>query len=252
MIIDALLLINRMYKIINKAERIKNVFLKTLIIERECFIKLKKLILDGPKYLLPLIEGMEIKSFSTLVKAPENLFQVALSLIIFSPLEASNKDKIISNLKKINNLSFNFKQTISDKTENGNCIVQYPKKIFCKYNNANNKILVSNGRSLVVNVNNDNIYRYSIKRTPLNYILDKKFLIQEIKNLKARIVDDQFINYKIIIEDNEINIFFDKKNFNLIGWQTLDIYQNLNITFISSLKINQSIKKNTFILPSSN
>ena len=53
-----------------------------------------------------------------------------LSLIIFSPLEASNKDKIISNLKKINNLSFNFKQTISDKTENGNCIVQYPKKNF--------------------------------------------------------------------------------------------------------------------------
>ena len=39
-IIEALFFINKMYKIINKAERIKNVFLKTLIIERECFIRL--------------------------------------------------------------------------------------------------------------------------------------------------------------------------------------------------------------------
>ena len=40
---------------INKPERIKNVFLKTLMLESECFIKLKKLIFDGPKYLLPLV-----------------------------------------------------------------------------------------------------------------------------------------------------------------------------------------------------
>ena len=39
-IIEALLLMNNMYKIINKAERIKKVFLKTLIIESECLIKL--------------------------------------------------------------------------------------------------------------------------------------------------------------------------------------------------------------------
>jgi hypothetical protein len=30
--------------------------------------------------------------------------------------------------------------------------------------------------------------------------------------------------------------FFDKKDLNLIGWQTEDIYQNLSITFISSIK----------------
>ena len=32
--------INKIYKIMNKAERIRNVFLKTLIIESECLIKL--------------------------------------------------------------------------------------------------------------------------------------------------------------------------------------------------------------------
>jgi outer membrane lipoprotein-sorting protein len=86
----------------------------------------------------------------------------------------------------------------------------------------------------------------------LKYILDKNFLIKEISNLEERIINDKFINFKILKEDNEINIFFDKKNFNFIGWQTLDIYQNLNITFISSIKKNQVLKKNFFKLPKSN
>ena len=58
---EALLLINRIYKTINNAERIKTVFLKTLTIDRECFIKSLNFILEGPKYLLPLLDGIEIK-----------------------------------------------------------------------------------------------------------------------------------------------------------------------------------------------
>ena len=116
----------------------------------------------------------------------------------------------------------------------------------------NNKILVSNGKSLVIKTKSGSYYRYSIKKTPLNYILDKNFLINEIKTLKERVIDDKFINFTIFKDENEINIFFDKENFNLIGWQTLDIYQNLNITYLHSLKINQKIKKNTFVLPNSN
>ena len=50
--------------------------------------------------------------------------------------------------------------------------------------------------------------------------------------------------------DSEINVFFDSQTFNLIGWQTKDIYQNLNITFLSSIKKNQLITKNFFKLPS--
>ena len=49
--------------------------------------------------------------------------------------------------------------------------------------------------------------------------------------------------------NNEINIFFDKKTLNLIGWQIEDIYQNLTITFISSVKINKKIDDKIFILP---
>ena len=86
----------------------------------------------------------------------------------------------------------------------------------------------------------------------MNYILDKNFLIDEIQNLEEKIIDDKFINFKILKDDNEIYVFFNSINYNLIGWQTLDIYQNLSITYISSLKINQLIEKNIFKLPASN
>jgi outer membrane lipoprotein-sorting protein len=162
----------------------------------------------------------------------------------------SIKEEIINNLINIKNLSFNFEQNINGKIETGNCIIEYPKKIFCEYDNK--KILVSNGKSLVIKTRNNNFYRYSMKKTPLNFILDKNFLIDQIKNLKERIVDNQFINFTIIKENNEINIFFDKKNLNFVGWQTLDVYQNLSITYIFSLKVNQTLKKNIFELPTLN
>ena len=42
-------------------ERIKS--FKRLMIDNECFIRFKKLILDGPKYLVPLIDGTFMKFF---------------------------------------------------------------------------------------------------------------------------------------------------------------------------------------------
>ena len=179
-------------------------------------------------------------------------------LLIFFIINFNNfsfgsiKENIISNLQNIDNLSFDFEQNIKGKIEKGNCIIEYPKKIFCKYDNTNNKTLVSNGKSLVIKTNSGSYYRYSLERTPLNYILDKNFLIDEIQNLEEKIIDEKFINFKILKDDNEINIFFNSTNYNLIGWQTLDIYQNLSITYISSLKINQLIEKNIFKLPASN
>ncbi len=166
---------------------------------------------------------------------------------------ATTKENVISNLKLITNVSFNFEQNINGKTQKGNCTIEYPKKIFCKYDLNNKKILVSNGKSLVIKTTNSyNIY--PLDKTPLNIILNKKFLIEKIKLLKERIVDDKFINFYFFDEEiqNEINIFFDINNFNLIGWQTLDIYQNLSITYLSSIIKNQKIKKNLFILPSQN
>ena len=101
-------------------------------------------------------------------------------LILSNPLQAELKDKIILNLKKTKNLSFSFTQTINEKTEKGNCIIEYPKKIFCTYNNIYNKIMVSNGKSLVIKNQNKQYYLYPLNRTPLELILDKKYLIDQI------------------------------------------------------------------------
>jgi outer membrane lipoprotein-sorting protein len=181
------------------------------------------------------------------------MFKYFLILIFFTLLsntQASNKEKIIENLQNTNSLNFQFEQNIDGKVENGNCTIQYPKKIYCKYKKKN-KILVSNGKSLVIKTK-VSFYRYPLNKTPLNLILDKNFLIGKIINLKEKILDKTYINFEIIENDSEINIFFDNKTFNLVGWQTKDIYQNINVTYLSSIKINQQVDKNLFKLPTQN
>ena len=178
---------------------------------------------------------------------------IFLILNFYNSALSSAKEKIISKIKKTNNLSFNFIQTIDDKDERGNCIIKYPKKIFCIYNNIDKKIIVSNGKSLVIkNKNSGNYYIYSLKKTPLEILLDKDFLISKIEVLESRDIDNRYLNFELLENNNKINIFFDKQTFNLIGWQTEDIYQNLVITFISSVKINQEIDDSIFILPKNN
>ena len=163
---------------------------------------------------------------------------------------SSIKEKLISQMRLTNNLSFNFIQTINNKNEDGKCIVKYPKKIWCEYNNSNKKIIVSNGKSLVItNRNSGTYYIYPLKKTPLELLLDKNYLISKINILEPREIDNKYLNFTILENNNVINIFFDRKTSNLIGWQTEDIYQNVAITFISSIKINQPIDDAIFILP---
>ena len=171
---------------------------------------------------------------------------IYFSLIISS--SANNKENIINNLKETKNINFDFEQNINEKIEKGNCVIEYPKKIFCEYSGSNNKILVSNGNSLVIKTK-ASYYLYPLEKTPLNLILDKNYLINKIYSLEERIIDKSFINYQISENGNEISIFFDNQSFNLIGWQTKDVYQNLNITFLSSVKKNESINKSLFKLP---
>ena len=175
---------------------------------------------------------------------------IFIFIILFSHAHAKNKDKIIQNLQNTENLNFKFEQNINGKIENGSCTIQYPKKIYCKYI-KNNKVLVSNGKSLVIKTRTS-FYRYPLNKTPLNLILDKKFLIKKIYNLKENILDKTYISYAIVENDNKINIFFDYGTFNLIGWQTKDIYQNVNVTYLSSIQVNQQVDKNLFKLPIQN
>ena len=167
------------------------------------------------------------------------LFQVTVN--------ASIKSKIINNFKLTENLKFNFIQKIGKKIEKGECIIAYPKKIFSKYNDRYNKILVSNGKSLVINSDRSNqYYRYKLDKTPLNLILDKNFLINKMLDSKSLSDTSDHYSFKVVHEKKIIIIHFDRKTLNLNGWTTNDIYQNKVETKISNVKNNLMINNKIF------
>ena len=173
-----------------------------------------------------------------------------MSFLLSEYSVASVKEKIINKFISINNISFKFKQTIDQKEEEGSCIIKYSKKIYCSYNSKFNKILVSNGKKLVIKSDkNKQYYVYPLKKTPLDLILDKEFILKNIKKSEGRLVNNKYYNFSINNNGKIINIFFDNKNYNLLGWQTEDIYQNLTVTFIYDFKANQKIKDDLFNLP---
>ena len=178
------------------------------------------------------------------------LFIIFFFSLFILNANANNKEKIVTNLKNTLNLSFKFEQNTNGEIEKGNCTIEYPKKIHCLYE-KNNKILISNGKSLVIKTYSS-YYRYPLEKTPLNLILDKDFLINKIYNLEEKINEQLYINYTITENNNKIDIFFDLKTFNLIGWQIKDIYQNTTVTLLYSILVNQEIKKQLFKLPAQN
>ena len=161
---------------------------------------------------------------------------------------SSSNQKIINHFENINSLQFKFTQRIDNNNiEKGECIILYPKKIFCKYYDIYNKILVSNGRSLVINSDKmPNHYRYPLDKTPLNFILDKNFLISKLKEAD----DDKnypfYYVFNFEYENNLIKIFFDKVSLDLMGWETKDIYQNLIQTFLTDVNINIEVEEKIF------
>ena len=170
-------------------------------------------------------------------------------LIFFYPLNilASSKQLIKNKLEETDNISFKFIQKIGKKTERGKCIISYSKKILCKYDDIYNKILVSNGRSLVINSKKiKNYLRYQLKDTPLDLILDKKFLLDKLDQVETIEENDETFSFKIAHNNNLLNIFFDKISYEIKGWTTTDIYQNKVETKLFNIEINMMIDENLF------
>ena len=62
-------------------------------------------------------------------------------------------------------------------------------------------------------------------------------------------VEDKYLFFHINENNNNINIFFSKENYDLVGWQVEDVYQNLAITYIFNSSINNIIDEKLFKLP---
>ena len=164
---------------------------------------------------------------------------------------SNNQQKLVKNLEEIKTLSFNFKQYIGDKVENGTCYIKYSFLLKCNYNNIKKKIIISNGKTVaIIKKKYKKIYRYPLKATALYFILDKKKILDSIRNGKSNSKNLDFLEYNIQIKKkNKFTIFFDKKSLNLIGWQTKDRYANDVIVSINNLKINIPIDKKFFLIP---
>ncbi len=167
-----------------------------------------------------------------------------------SQVYANNKNQIINKLKDTLNLNFDFEQNINGKIEFGSCTIQYPKKMFCDYDKKN-KVIVSNGKSLVIKTT-ASYYRYPLDKTPLNFILDKNFLLKKISELNEENINNSLIKFTIKEDNQSIEIFFDINDYNLIGWQTKDIYQNTAVTLLYSVKSNQIVDEKIFKIPLQN
>lgn len=187
-------------------------------------------------------------------KKLKKILTFTLLILLFQSSHAysSIKEKIIKTFNETKNISFNFEQLINDKKEYGECILEYPKLIYCLYAGKDKKKMVSNGKSLVIkNLRKNNYYIYPLKKTSLNYLLDKKFLINQIKNSKLLNDENKLISFQIENNSTIINVYFDNKTFDMLGWETIDMYKNKVNFKILKIKKNITINKKIFILPKS-
>ena len=183
-----------------------------------------------------------------------NKFLILLLILInFSPnLNGSEKKLIINRLIDTKNITFDFKQHTNKKKEFGKCILVFDNKLKCNYNDSTQKEILVNGKTFVVSQKRyDKVYFYPISNTPFVKILNKSNLINLIQKSNYKLTN----NIELIYTDKNnkrITTFFDKKNYNFMGWKVSDSLQN-NIFFSLKIKsINSEFDPKIFKIPLSN
>ena len=179
------------------------------------------------------------------------IFLVGLFLLFSSNLSANEKTKIISQLKSLNSLEFTFNQIINDKTEKGNCLLEFPGKLKCEYFDDKKKELIINKKRLAITQKRyDKTYYYPISKSPFLNILYKEKLLEIVK--AGEIEKENQIIKLTYLDENEINVLFDRKTLELKGWKIIDQYNN-NINFsLNIVSKNDIYQKGTFKIPKIN
>ena len=85
-----------------------------------------------------------------------------------------------------------------------------------------------------------------MEKTPLNLILDKEFIISKINGLNKETKINELYKFKLDYENLNIVVYFDEKNLNLVGWTTIDIYQNKVETKLSAVETNIFVDEKIF------
>ena len=168
---------------------------------------------------------------------------IVLTMLIFlsANTKGSEKEKIIENLKKINSIKFNFTQITNDIIENGNCIIVYPKKMRCLYE-EDKEIIVNDDYLFFINKRENKNYNYNIKDTALAVMLDKENIIEKLSKVeKFNKIDKNIIAIIDINSQESIEIYFNSKEMNISGWKIKN-YDKSSLEFLMN---NISININT-------
>ena len=185
------------------------------------------------------------------VKFFKKTFLISFFLLITSSLLANEKDQIVAQINNLNSLEFTFDQLINEKTEKVSCLLEFPGKLKCNYFDDKKKELVINNKRLAITQKRYNkTYHYPISKSPFLNILYKDKLLEIVQSGELELTDE--IIKLVYFGDNEITVFFDKKNLDLKGWEIKDQYYN-NISFsLNIVAKNDVFKKGTFKVPEIN
>ena len=180
------------------------------------------------------------------------LVKFIIILFYSNTLLANVTDEIVKKLDETNNISFEFEQLSNNENENGKCLLVFPGKLKCIYNSEDGKeVLVTNKSLYVIKHKFQRTYRYPIKNSAFNIILNKNIILENIKMIDPSNIKETPKKYFYEVQASEgiyVKIFFGKKNKMLKGWETISYNQEPVIFNILNPVINSELKEK-FILP---
>ncbi len=176
-----------------------------------------------------------------------------LSLFIFINISlnlwADEKQLIINRIIDINNLTFEFEQTLNNKKEIGLCNLVFDNKLSCDYEDSIQKRILINAKTLIVLQKRYGKKQiYPISKSPFIKIFNKNNLINLIKESSYELGENIMLTY-IGKNKEKIIIFFNKDSYNLAGWRVVDQLQNVVNFSIKIKRVNSKINPNVFKLP---
>ena len=180
------------------------------------------------------------------------LVKFIIILFYSNTLLANVTDEIVRKLDETNNISFEFEQITNNQNESGKCLLVFPGKLKCIYNSKDGKeILVTNKSLYIIKHKFKRSYRYPIKNSAFNIILNKNKILENIKMIDPSNIKETPKKYFYEVQASEgiyVKIFFGKKNKMLKGWETISYNQEPVIFNILNPVINSEFKEK-FILP---
>ena len=184
----------------------------------------------------------------------ESILTFAIIFFLNIPsLLANEKLKIIENINNIETLKFNFVQISFDKKENGICFLKRPHFLKCIYEDKNKKELIVNRRNLVIYHKRYNkTYYYPVSKSYFIDILDKKKFENLILDGNLSLNEEIFKIKYSTKNKGEIIFFFNKENFNLSGWEFIDLNGNHTSFKIDNLNKILNLYNKLFSIPEIN